>query len=56
MGGAGTAAVDSVGEALLLDEVALPGPAAYLVADPLGVGAPEVRVGEADVLLGFGAE
>src|SRR5207249_8147847 len=54
--GAGPSAVDPVRVGVLLDQVALPGPAAHLAADPLGVGAPAARVGEADVLLGLGAE
>ena len=56
MVGAGLAAVDPVGQAALVDQVALPGPAAHLVADLPGGRAPARRVREADVLLGRRAE
>lgn len=56
MVGAGLAAVDPVGQAALADQVALPGPAAHLVADLPGGRAPAGRVRKADVLLGRRAE
>jgi hypothetical protein len=54
--GAGLAAVDPVGQAALVDQVALPRPAARPIADVPGGRTPAERVGIADVLFGRRAE
>jgi hypothetical protein len=54
--GAGLAAVDPVGQAALVDQVALPGPAAHLIADPARGRAPAGCVRVANVLVRGRAE